>query len=659
MADDPLSVVLARLDNVRAAGSGYSARCPAHEDRIASLTVSPGDTAPVVLYCHAGCSPEAVTAALGLTMADLIGTPRVVAEYPYHDSDGSVVYVVERWMPKDFRVRPGLPPASQRVLFARQWIDHARDTDAMLYVVEGEKDALTLIELGIPATTNVGGAGSGKWLPHYSDQLAGCRVTVIADNDDPGKRHARAVAAAVTSAAKSVVLAVPSYGKDVSELLGAGYTLDHLSPLEQEQPLPLLLSAQVPLRRITWVWPGYVPSGKLTTIEGDPGAGKSTLTIDLVARWSTGDAMPNGAAHGGPYHCLMISAEDDPEDTIVPRLRAAGADLGRVHLLSSGVDPTLPFDLGLDLDALDKTIAAMRIKILTLDPLASFLPDNADSHSDHKIRRALYPLHLLARRSGVAVVAVRHLTKSATKAIHAGNGSVGIIAAARAAFMVGAIPGEDESLRVITPIKTNLSAPPAPLVYRITVDATNEVGRIIWGGESDTSAQDVLDGEKGLDDRLLSDDAVDWLTQMCDQHPMTWRDITQQGKREGYTEITLRRARGRVLTKAINPIGANGTKSVGTFWLLKTQAATVSELAHELVRGHPIQSGEQMSNAPTESDIDATLNGQGVESDPYLDSDICDICGSEGATLFDSPVFALRCPIHDPGIWVMADVDDA
>ncbi len=658
MADDPLSVVLARLDHVRPAGAGYSARCPAHEDRISSLTVSPGDSAAVVLYCHAGCSPESVTAAIGLTVADLTGAPRIVAEYPYHDADGAVLFVVERWMPKDFRVRPALPPPAARVLFAAQWINHARDTDQMLYVVEGEKDALTLIELGIPATTNVGGAGVGKFLPHYADQVAGCRVTVIADADDPGKRHARAVAAAVAPVAKSVVLATPSFGKDVTELLGAGYTLEHLSPLEAEQPLPLLLSSQVPVRRVTWVWPGYVPAGKLTTIEGDPGAGKSTLTIDLVARWSTTEAMPSGAAHAGPYDCLMISAEDDPEDTIVPRLRAAGADLNRVHLLSSGADPALPFDLGIDLDALDKTIVAMRIGILVLDPLASFLPDSSDSHSDHKIRRALYPLHLLARRTGVAVVAVRHLTKSATKAIHAGNGSIGIIAAARAAFMVGPIPGEDESLRVITPIKANLSVPPMPLVYRITVDAAHDVGRVVWSGESHTSAQDVLDGEKGLDDRLLVEDAADWLRQVCQGAPMTWQELTRSGKRGGFSEITLRRARIRVLTKVINPKAADGSTVVGTFWIVRDETPTVSELAHRLLSGHPIQSDEQTSKPATAGEIDASLPVGDAQSDSFLDSDVCDICGISGAALFDSPVFAVRCPVHDPTKWINNGVTD-
>jgi putative DNA primase/helicase len=658
VADDPLSVVLARVEDVRPAGSGYSARCPAHEDRVSSLTVSPGESAAVVLYCHAGCSPERITAAVGLTMADLAGAPRVIAEYPYHDSDGAVIYVVERWMPKDFRVRPGLPPQSQRVLFAKQWIDHARDSDQMLYVVEGEKDAMTLIDLGIPATCNVGGAGVGKWLPHYADQVAGCRVTVVADTDDPGKRHARAVAAAVAATAKSVVLAVPSYGKDVTELLSAGYTLNHLSPLEQAQPLPLLLSSQVPLRRLEWVWPGYMPAGKLTTIEGDPGAGKSTLTIDLVARWSTEMAMPNGVAHAGPYHCLMISAEDDPEDTIVPRLRAAGADLSRVHLLSSGADPSLPFDLGVDLDALDKTINAMKIKILTLDPLASFLPDGADSHSDHKIRRALYPLHLLARRTGVSVVAVRHLSKSATKAIHAGNGSIGIIAAARAAFMVGSIPGEDESLRVIAGIKTNNSALPAPLVYRIGVDPRYDVGRIIWGGESLVSAQDVLDGGKGLDERLLAEDAAEWLAVACDHNPMTWRDIIRLGKRDGYTEITLRRGRARVLDKTINPITSNGVKLVGTYWLPKAQAATVGESFAHLEPVIAAQSDEQMSKRPTERDNGATLIGQQPESDSYPDYNTCEICQSTDATLFDTPVFAARCPTHDPTTWIMGGGDD-
>lgn len=658
--DAQLQRILNQFDGVRPSGSGYSARCPAHDDHVNSLSLSNGATAGVVLHCHAGCDTASVMAAVGMSMADLAGTPQLVAEYPYHDSDGRVIYTVQRWSPKTFRVRPGLPVPAERVLFGAQWITYARETGQMLYIVEGERDALTLINMGIPATTNVSGAGAGKWLPHYADQVAGCAVTIISDNDEVGKQHARTIAQSIAATAKSVITVVPGFGKDVTELITAGYTLDHLLPLEEAQPLPVIKSTNVQVRKVEWVWPGYFPRGKLSTLEGDPGDGKSTLTIDLVSRWSTGAAMPDGVAHDGPYTALMISAEDEPEDTVVPRLIAAGADLRRVHLLSSGTDPQEPFNLGTDMEALEHTITNLGIDILTLDPLSSFLPDNTDSYSDHKVRRALYPLHLLARRCNVAIIAVRHLSKSATKAIYAGNGSIGIIAAARAAFLVGSIPDdEDSGDRVLAPIKCNLSAKPPALRYRIQLDPLRDVGRVTWDGQVDTlSAQDVMDGDKGRSERLTRDDARDYLTQICDRSPMTWREIASRGKADGYSEITLRRVRGAVLAKAIHPIMPGGERMQGTYWIRIEQMDTFRDRfehlltctappAHEQVRKQSTQSDEQPKPG-TESEAEPEAD---PEAELYLRERVCDVCRSAEAVVFPAPHYAIRCRAHDPRRW--------
>lgn len=651
--NDTVAGILDRLSGVHSSGAGWAAKCPAHEDHVASLSIGEGESADAVVHCHAGCQPSAVMEAVGLSVRDLAGAPRVVATYPYHDADGTVLYTVERWSPKTFRVRPGLPDVAQRVLFGRQWIDYARSTGAVIYVVEGEKDALALINAGIPATCNVGGAGVGKWLPHYSDQLAGCAVVVIADDDDPGRTHARAVAASLAATAKSVTLALPGYGKDVAELLDAGYTIEHLRPLPAAESLPVLLAATVPVRRLRWAWQRYIPQGKLTTLEGDPGVSKSTLSIDLVARWSSGMAMPDGVAHDGPWPCLMISAEDDPEDTIVPRLMAAGADIRRVHLLSSGVSPDSPFNLADDFEGLEQTIAKLGIRILTLDPLSAFLPSTSDSHSDADIRRALYPLHLLARRMDVAVIAVRHLSKSATKAIHAGNGSIGIIAAARAAFMVGSLPDQPE-VRVLAPIKCNLAAPPPTLQYRIEIDPRHDVGRLSWGGELETSAQDVLDGDKGQDERLKRDAAREYLAELCTA-PMAWKEISARGKLDGFAEITMRRVRDTALVNRINPIAANGDRLTGTYWIRADLVDTLSsaEVMHAHINTHagPHNLLSKASEQATVSDAESPELNASVEDDIYTRERVCDACGSDDARIFDKPHFVIRCRAHDPRRW--------
>jgi putative DNA primase/helicase len=323
-----LDSFLSRLEGVKRMPSGYAARCPnpvhAHGDANPSLSVNQGKGQPIVVHCHAGCSADAIVEAMGLTFADLMGKPEVVASYEYRRADNTTAYVVDRWAnPKTFRVRGHLPSPAERVLYQLPAIDWARSAGAVVNVVEGEKDADRLIALGMVATCNVGGAGS--WLGHYGESLAGCHVVVWADNDAPGRLHARAVADNVRQYAASVAVVVPRYGKDVSELLDAGYQLDACDALAGGADLAAYLAADVPTRRVQWAWAGYIPFGKLVMIEGDPGDGKSILTIDLVARWSTGAPMPDGSAGTGPQQRHVR------EEGVVPAAVAGDADRGGHH----------------------------------------------------------------------------------------------------------------------------------------------------------------------------------------------------------------------------------------------------------------------------------------------------------------------------------------
>jgi putative DNA primase/helicase len=669
--DDQLARILDRLDGVRPSGAGYDARCPAHDDRVASLSVSTGDSGGVVVHCHAGCDTDKVIAAAGLTMTDLAGAPHVVAEYAYTTEAGDLLYTVERWQPKTFKVRPGLPPPAQRVLYAAPWVRHARETGTPIHVVEGERDVNRLLGMGIAATCNVGGAGKGKWLPQYTAALAGCLVVVIADDDATGHVHARAIAKALTGHARHVSLCVPPVGNDVSDLLDAGYPLTSLLPLPEEGDLPMLGADTVRAQKLDWAWPRYIPFGMLSTVEGDPGDGKSTLTIDLVARWSSGLMLPGDGAHGGPYMTLMISAEDDLERVIVPRLRAAGADLANVRLLASGADPTRPFDLGADLDALERSILAKKIRVVILDPLAAFLPDDADAHSDHKVRRALYPLHLLARRTETAIIAVRHLSKSATKAIYAGNGSIGIVAAARAAFLVRPHPS-DPNARVFAAVKANLGALPPALGYRIVSDEINDCARIAWEGVVDLTAQDAMDGPAAAEERSRVDDAADYLTELVTA-PMTWKEIAARGKIDGYSEITLRRARSAAVRKISAPRvvpWSDDDHLTGIYWVIpdavaqfttgttrdsttdSDQSTASTEPSAQMLSDSPptkSRANEQERKPPpptdhSESPVDP-------EAELLAKPRVCDQCGNVECLVYAAPWWCIRCRAHDPRVW--------
>jgi hypothetical protein len=224
-------------------GRGTAWQCVAHEDRAPSLSVTNGNKG-VVINCHAGCATEDVVGALGLSMADLFDEPlqqrprpQVVAEYPYTDEQGQVLYLVRRLEPgydgerKTFRqFRPdGTPGVSgvRRVLYRLPEVLAAAAAGGPVFVVEGEKDVDNLRATGATATCNVGGAG--KWSDGYTRALVGAsEVIVIRDRDEPGAKHAAAVVASVQAAGIPVRLLEPARGKDVSDHLAAGLSYEDL-----------------------------------------------------------------------------------------------------------------------------------------------------------------------------------------------------------------------------------------------------------------------------------------------------------------------------------------------------------------------------------------------------------------------------------------------
>jgi hypothetical protein len=637
--NDEVERILDRLDGVTTSGTGWAARCPAHDDSSPSLSLGEGESGGLVIHCHAGCEPEAIMQAIGLTMADLMGKPRIVATYDYKDDEGNVLYSIERWQPKDFRTNPaGIKPA-ERTLFARPAIRWARENNKPIYVVEGEKDAICLLEKGYAATCNPHGAG--KWMPHYSELLAGCEVVIVADNDDKGVTHARDVFKSVEGVAKSARLARPTHGKDVSDLFAAGFGLTHLEPVPERPGLQTFRADQVVPKKVTWAWERYVPFGAMTLIDGDPAAGKSTLTMDLASRWSTGAAMPDGAPSGGPFDVVMISAEDDPEYTLAPRLMGAGARLDKVHLVTGGMREESSFNLGVDLYALEQLIVDTGARILTLDPLAAFLPGGMDARMDAEVRQSLQPIIHLARRLSVALLVVRHLTKSQTKAMYAGGGSVGFIAAARAAFLVSNDPSSGDSHKVIAPIKTNLTRMPEALAYSIeSSHHDTDVPYIQWHGQVPWEAQQLLDGKSAEEERSKRVAARGYLYSMLEKTAapgMTWKDIVGRGRDDGYSQRTLERARDALgesgeITHEINPRSETGLTHLGTYWRL-TAEVSAQPMPEQAVE-HPVA-------PPTENEARvAEFNAK---------PKVCDVCGSEEYVMrWAEPWWAVRCRAHNP-----------
>jgi 5S rRNA maturation endonuclease (ribonuclease M5) len=240
---------LSHLEGVKRTEKGWEAKCPAHDDRHASLTVTTGDDGRVLVKCHAGegCPTERIVAAVGLTLRDLYESEsnngrRIVATYDYEDEAGALLYQVVRYEPKGFlQRRPDgrggwvwKLGSMRRVLFRLPQVIEASTAGRTIYIVEGEKDVLALEAAGEVATCNAQGAG--KWRDSFSKVLKGADVVIVRDRDDEGRKHAEKVATSLDSIAASVRIVEAAEGKDAADHLGAGRAVDEFVRVEPDDP---------------------------------------------------------------------------------------------------------------------------------------------------------------------------------------------------------------------------------------------------------------------------------------------------------------------------------------------------------------------------------------------------------------------------------------
>jgi hypothetical protein len=313
-------------------------------------------------------------------------------------------------------------------------------------------------------------------------------------------------------------------------------------PVLATSPAPPVRLSTVRARSVEWLWPGWLPLGKFCVLDGDPGLGKSTVLLDLAARVSSDGRMPDGR-QGLTGGVGLLSAEDGLEDTICPRLQAAGADLGRVGFLEEvGGDPVV---LPRHLPQIEAWLRGQDARLLIIDPLTAYL--DANLTSDQEVRRALHPLKAAAERCRCTVVALRHLTKrGAAKALYRGGGSIAIIAAARSGLLVAADP-QDPAGRVLAHVKHNLAPRQPSLIYRLC-EAPGGVCRVAWGGVTQLTGDDLLapaaDGREEPEDdeptKLF--EAIDFLKEWLAGGPRPVRECKEAGCQQGFSRRTVERA---------------------------------------------------------------------------------------------------------------------
>lgn len=552
---------------------------------------------------------------------------RIVATYPYRDERGELLYQVVRFDPKDFRCRrpdgrggwvwnlDGVRPVPYRL---PELAGASR-----VFIPEGEKDCDALTALGLVATCNHGGAG--KWREQHTLALMAAAVreaVVLRDNDRPGAAHQEAAARSCTAGGlRSRCVELPGlpplhdkHGEDVSDWIaaervagrtddeirgallaladaapvfvtdaadqGAASTVTEIEPeLRREggadtlTPAPvaapaLVRLADVSAEQVSWLWRGRLPRGKLTLIVGDPGLGKSYLTLDVAARVSRGDEWPDGerAALGD---VVLLNAEDGLADTIRPRLDALGADTTRVHALRAVRDDTgeRHFNLETDLPALEGAVESTRAVLVSIDPLSAYLGAR-DSYKDAEIRTVLGPLAALAERCRVAVVGIMHLTKDQQRrALYRALGSVAFVAAARVVLAVARDP-DDDARRLLVGVKNNLTAPSPGLAFRL------DGGRLTWdpGTVDGVDADTLLSATGAGEERDERRDADDFLRDLLADGDVRAAEGERAARANGISPRTLDRARRRVGVRAY-PVGYHPKV---WWWRLSPKDATPS-----------------------------------------------------------------------------------
>lgn len=268
-------------------------------------------------------------------------------------------------------------------------------------------------------------------------------------------------------------------------------------PTTQGEGLITQKVSDISIETPRWVWPGYLPEGKLTLLVGDPGMGKSTIALDILSRISKGTHLPF-SRRTITGTSLIASAEDAASDTIAPRLIAAGADRSRIEILKEikTDEGTMLLSFPRDLDYFRKAIIKKGARIVVIDPLNAFLSRDVDSHRDQDVRGVLMPFEDIAEETGASIVIVAHLNKREDSSIlYRVGGSIGLVGAARSVMAVSHIP--DKATRVLYSMKSTLSETPVSLEYEVRQftktrdgnewkgDPTIKSSKIRWMGEID------------------------------------------------------------------------------------------------------------------------------------------------------------------------------
>ena len=295
--------------------------------------------------------------------------------------------------------------------------------------------------------------------------------------------------------------------------------------------LNIINMADVEAVAVKWLWKPYIPLGKITIIQGDPGEGKTTLALSIAAALTQGEKLPNEAESKAPVNVIYQTAEDGLADTIKPRLEAVNADCTRVLVIDESKE-----ELSMTDERIEKAIQQTGAKLIILDPIQAYIGANVDMHRANEIRPVMSKLGRIAEEYGCAVVLIGHMNKAAgQKSSYRGLGSIDITAVARSVLIVGKMR-DSPSKRIMTQAKSSLAPVGKSLLFEI-----NENSALEWKGEVDITAEQFL--ENGGAELSKLEIATEFLLETLKNGKVSQKEIAAAASDYDFSARTLNEAK--------------------------------------------------------------------------------------------------------------------
>lgn len=571
---------LSRLDGVHGRGNQYSAKCPAHDDHRASLSVSAGEDGKILVTCHAGCTVPEIAEAMGLEIGDLFqrATPEqdfrpeakayIVATYKYLSPEG-VRYEKQRFSDKSFRWRQ--PDGKGGWKYNRQGITPTlygtgeNPLPDHVYFVEGEKDADNLRAHSVAAVSPPDGAKS-KWRPQYTEALKGKHVVILPDNDKPGRELAGKAAEELAGKAASVKVLdlkkefpeLPEKG-DISDLLASMPAEDVFMKLEalelatpewseeEAQKEDPFLSCFRTLDAFEeeepeWIIPGWIPKEQITLLAADGGVGKTTIWCDILSALSSGTNCildPPGYVRK-PEKVGFLTTEDSVRKKLRKKLRIAGANLHNIVSPDFLTDKEGNLrDMKFGSEKMRRFIASFKLVICIFDPVQGFIPPDINMGSRNAMRDCMAPLISLGEEYGTTFLVICHTNKR--KGAWGRDriaDSADLWDIARSVIMAGIT--EDRSTRYLSNEKNNYSQLQETILFTIGQNGLPQRIGTTWKRDREYMQDAVLAASAPK-----REDCKQFLLNLLDKNGgrMKSKEMEEQAKEAGYSGITIRRAK--------------------------------------------------------------------------------------------------------------------